>query len=151
MAISHQMERLSYIWQLMGIQSKLRIHVINVEGVESGREREWEWESEGERESSREPDKGKQSTPLRTIVTHTNPPLRQTFYHLWTLLTSWMFVNNYLYVLNHHMCFDVIPIVNTLVNSTRRFRALHENRWVTLMIWQEIRWLHTLWGGGRSD
>ena len=83
---------------------------------------------------------------LHNIPTHTNPPLRCTFYRLWTLLTSWTFVNNYLYVLNCHMCFDIIPIVNTIINLTRRFRAPHEDRWVTLMIWEEIRWLHTLQG-----
>ena len=57
-----------------------------------------------------------------------------------------MFANNYLYVLNHHMCFDVIPIVNTIINLTRRFRAPHKDRWVTLMIWEEICWLHMLRG-----
>ena len=80
------------------------------------------------------------------IPTHANPPLRRTFYRLWTLLTSWTFANNYLYILNCHMRFDVIPIVNVIINLTQRFRAPHEDCWVTLMIWEEIRWLHTLRG-----
>ena len=80
------------------------------------------------------------------IPTHANPPLRHTFYRLWTLLTSWTFANNYLYVLNCHMRFDIIPIINTIINLTRRSRAPHEDRWVTLMIWEEICWLHMLRG-----
>ena len=44
------------------------------------------------------------------------------------------------------MHFDIIPIINVIINLTRRFRAPHEDRWVTLMIWEEIRWLHTLRG-----
>lgn len=80
------------------------------------------------------------------VPTFANPSLRWTFYCLWTLLTSWTFVNNYLYILNRHMCFDIIPIVNTLINLTRRFRAPHEDHWVTLMIWEEIHWLHTIQG-----
>ena len=78
------------------------------------------------------------------ILTHANPPLRRTFYRLWTLLTSWTFANNYLYVLNRHMRFDIIPIINTIINLTRRFRAPHKDHWATLMIWEEIRWLHML-------
>ena len=47
------------------------VHVIIIEGVQSGWERGREWEREREQERVREsvPNKGKQSAPLRTIVT----------------------------------------------------------------------------------
>ena len=45
--------------------------MINIEGVQSGREHKGEWGREREQERVREsvPNKGKQSVPLRTIVT----------------------------------------------------------------------------------
>ena len=47
--------------------------MIIIEGVQSGRERKGEWEREREQERVREsiPNKGKQSAPLRMIVTIT--------------------------------------------------------------------------------
>ena len=49
------------------------VHVIIIEGVQSGRERKGEWEREREQERVREsiPNKGKQSAPLRMVVTVT--------------------------------------------------------------------------------
>jgi hypothetical protein len=80
------------------------------------------------------------------LATYTNTDTRQIFYRLWMLLTSWMFVNNYLYILNREVRLDLIPIISTIINLTHRFRAPHEDRWVTLMIWENIRWLYNQQG-----
>jgi hypothetical protein len=80
------------------------------------------------------------------VPTHANPFLRRMFYRIWTLMTSWTFANNYLYVINRHVRTDLIPIVNTIINFTRRYRNPHEDRWVVLMIWDNIQWLYTLRG-----
>jgi hypothetical protein len=80
------------------------------------------------------------------VPTHSNPFLRGLFYRIWTLFTSWTFVNNYLHVVNRHIHTDLIPVINIIVNFTQRYRNAHEDRWVVLMIWDNIRWLYTLRG-----
>ncbi len=37
-------------------------------------------------------------------------------------------------------------IVNNFVNLTRRYRTPHEDRWVTLTIWDNLHWIYTLRG-----
>src|SRR6266550_3484217 len=80
------------------------------------------------------------------IPTWEDTTMRRNYYHIWTLLTSWTFVNNYLHVLNRHFCVYLIAIVNNFVNLTRRYRTPHEDRWVTLTIWDNLRWIYTLRG-----
>ncbi len=80
------------------------------------------------------------------IPTWEDTTMRQNYYHIWTLLTSWTFVNNYLHVLNRHIRVDLIAIVNNFVNLTRRYRTPHEDRWVMLTIWDNLRWIYTLRG-----
>ncbi len=58
------------------------------------------------------------------ILEHYNIPtwrdttMRHTFYHIWTLLTSWTFVNNYLHILNQEIRVDLITVVNNFINLT---------------------------------
>ncbi len=78
------------------------------------------------------------------IPTWEDTTMRRNYYRIWTLLTSWTFVNNYLHVLNRHVCVDLIAIVNNFVNLTRRYRVPHKDRWVTLTIWDNLRWIYTL-------
>src|SRR6266576_1771322 len=80
------------------------------------------------------------------VPTWEDTTMRQNYYRIWTLLTSWTFVNNYLHVLNRHIRVDLIEIVNNFVNLTRRYRTPHEDRWVTLVIWDNLRWIYTLRG-----
>ena len=66
-------------------------HVINIGGVQSGQEHEREWESEGERKRVREsiPNRGKQSAPLRTIVTvHSHSHSQRQLHFYYTALWS---------------------------------------------------------------
>ncbi len=53
------------------------------------------------------------------IPTWEDTTMRRNYYCIWTLLTSWTFVNNYLHVLNRHIRVDLIAIVNNFVNLTR--------------------------------
>jgi len=39
-----------------------------------------------------------------------------TFYRIWTLLTSWTFVNNYIHILNREIRVDLITVVNSFIN-----------------------------------
>src|SRR6266550_5060097 len=78
------------------------------------------------------------------ILTWEDTAMRRNYYRIWTLLMSWTFVNNYLHVLNRHIRVDLIAIVNNVVNLTRRYRTPHEDRWVTLTIWDNLRWIYTL-------
>ena len=78
------------------------------------------------------------------IPTWEDTTMRRNYYRIWTLLTSWTFVNNYLHVLNRHVRVDLIAVVNNFINLTRRYRAPHEDRWVTLTIWDNLRWIYTL-------
>src|SRR6266576_3355966 len=80
------------------------------------------------------------------VPTWEDTTTRRNYYRIWTLLTSWTFVNNYLHILNRHIRVDLIPIVNNFVNLTRRYRTPHEDRWVTLTIWDNLRWIYTLRG-----
>jgi len=80
------------------------------------------------------------------VPTWEDTATRRNYYRIWTLLTSWTFVNNYLHVLNRHIRVDLIAIVNNVVNLTRRYRTPHEDRWVTLTIWDNLRWIYTLRG-----
>src|SRR6266550_1738503 len=88
------------------------------------------------------------------VPTWEDTTTRRNYYRIWTLLTSWTFVNNYLHVLNRHIRVDLIAIVNNVVNLTRRYRTPHEDRWVTLTIWDNLtltiwdnlRWIYTLRG-----
>ncbi len=58
------------------------------------------------------------------ILEHYNIPtwrdtaMCRTFYQIWTLLTSWMFVNNYLHILNREIRVDLITVVNNFINLT---------------------------------
>ncbi len=58
------------------------------------------------------------------ILEHYNIPtwrdtaMHHTFYHIWTLLTSWTFVNNYLHILNQEIRVDLITVVNNFINLT---------------------------------
>src|SRR6266550_2636692 len=72
--------------------------------------------------------------------------MQRNYYCIWTLLMSWTFVNNYLHILNRHVHIDLITIVNNFVNLTRRYRIPHEDCWVTLTIWDNLRWIYTLRG-----
>src|SRR6266576_1253793 len=80
------------------------------------------------------------------IPTWEDTTMRRNYYRIWTLLTSWTFVNNYLHILNQHIRVDLIAIVNSFVNLTRQYRTLHEDRWVMLTIWDNLRWIYTLRG-----
>src|SRR6266576_3681310 len=80
------------------------------------------------------------------IPTWEDTTTRRNYYRIWTLLTSWTFVNNYLHVLNRHIRVDLIAIINNVVNLTRRYRTPHEDRWVTLTIWDNLHWIYTLRG-----
>ncbi len=80
------------------------------------------------------------------IPTWEDTTTRRNYYRIWTLLTSWMFINNYLHVLNQHIRVDLIAIVNNFVNLTRQYRTPHKDRWVTLTIWDNLRWIYTLQG-----
>src|SRR6266567_3773093 len=53
------------------------------------------------------------------IPTWEDTTTQRNYYRIWTLLTSWTFVNNYLHVLNRHIRVDLIAIVNNFVNLTR--------------------------------
>ncbi len=87
------------------------------------------------------------------ILEHYNIPtwrdtaMCRTFYHIWTLLTSWTFVNNYLHILNWEIWVDLITVVNNFINLTQCYCAPHSNQWVTLMIWDNLRWIQMLRGG----
>src|SRR6266550_3761608 len=80
------------------------------------------------------------------VPTWEDTTTRRNYYRIWTLLTSWTFVNNYLHILNRHIRVDLIAIVNNIVNLTRRYKTPHEDRWVTLTIWDNLRWIYTLRG-----
>src|SRR6266550_441402 len=55
------------------------------------------------------------------ILTWEDTTMRRNYYRIWTLLTSWTFVNNYLHILNRHIRVDLIAIVNNFVNITRQY------------------------------
>jgi len=80
------------------------------------------------------------------IPTWEDTTMQRNYYCIWTLLMSWTFVNNYLHILNRHVHVDLITIVNNFVNLTRRYRIPHEDCWVTLTIWDNLRWIYTLRG-----
>src|SRR6266566_4739971 len=42
------------------------------------------------------------------IPTWEDTTMRRNYYHIWTLLMSWTFVNNYLHILNRHIRVDLI-------------------------------------------
>src|SRR6266550_1505986 len=53
-----------------------------------------------------------------SIPTWEDTTTQRAYYHIWILLTSWTFVDNYLHLINRHVQVDLIIAVNNFINIT---------------------------------